>query len=67
MKIFIAQQNYIIGDFAYNSRKIISAIHEAKQKDGDLIIFSELSLCGYIPMDLLNFDDFIQECLGYIE
>lgn len=61
MKIVLAQQNYIIGDFNYNSRKIIEAIDQAKKDSADLIVFSELSVCGYAPHDFLEFDDFIEE------
>jgi len=60
MKIFLAQQNYHIGNFEYNTEKIIRAIKEAKEKEGDLIVFSELSICGYPPRDFLYFSDFIE-------
>lgn len=66
MNIFLAQQNYIIGDFKYNTRKIIGAIREAKKQGGDLVVFSELCVCGYPPRDFLEFDDFIEECLEAI-
>ncbi len=62
MKIFIAQQNYHIGNFDKNTEKIIEAISEAKKNQADLIVFSELSICGYMPKDFLNFDDFIHQC-----
>ena len=32
---------------------------QAIQNKADLIIFSELSICGYSPKDLLNQDDFM--------
>lgn len=59
MKIFIAQQNYHIGNFEANTQKIIAAIREAKMNGGDLVVFSELAVCGYPPRDFLEFDDFI--------
>src|SRR5450432_3567076 len=62
MKIFLAQQNYHIGNFESNSQKIIHAIDEAKKQGGDIIVFSELSVCGYPPRDFLEFDDFIRKC-----
>ena len=62
MKIFLAQQNYHIGNFEENTKKIISAIEEAKIQGGDLIVFSELSVCGYPARDFLEFDDFINKC-----
>ncbi len=67
MKIFIAQQNYHIGNFEANTDKIIAAIEEAKRQQGDLICFSELSVCGYPPRDFLEFDDFIEQGLASIE
>lgn len=62
MKIFLAQQNYHIGNIEGNTQKIICAIEEAKKQGGDLIVFSELSICGYAPKDFLEFDDFITKC-----
>jgi NAD+ synthase (glutamine-hydrolysing) len=62
MKIALAQLNYIIGDFNYNTRKIIDAIHEAKQKGADLVVFAELCVCGYPPRDFLEFSEFIGLC-----
>ena len=59
MKVYLAQQNYHIGNFALNKDKIISAVHQAKQSGADLIVFSELSICGYPPRDFLEFEDFI--------
>ncbi len=62
MKIALAQLNYTIGDFEGNKEKIIKAIKEAEIKDASLIVFSELSVCGYPPKDFLEFDDFIDKC-----
>ncbi len=67
MKIYLAQQNYHIGNFEANTEKIIAAIREAKANGGDLIVFSELSVCGYPPRDFLEFNDFIQQCLASID
>jgi len=43
MKIFLAQQNYHIGNIDANTQKIIAAVEHAKNSGGDLIVFSELS------------------------
>src|SRR5688572_3772388 len=67
MKIAIAQQNYHIGNFEDNTRKIMGAIQYAKSRKADLIVFSELSICGYPPRDFLEFDDFINECYRAID
>ncbi len=67
MKIALAQQNYIVGDFEYNADKIIKAIGLAKAKGACLVVFSELSVCGYPPHDLLCRNVFIQKCLVAVE
>ncbi|MEI6585377.1 MAG: NAD+ synthase [Sediminibacterium sp.] len=67
MKIFIAQQNYHIGNFEYNIQKIISAIETAKAAGGDLILFSEMSVCGYPARDFVEFNDFIAKCYDAID
>ncbi|MBN2214906.1 MAG: NAD+ synthase [Bacteroidales bacterium] len=67
MKITCAQLNYIIGDFEGNSQKIISAITDARNRGSDLVVFSELALCGYPPLDLLEHKYFIERSQKYIE
>ncbi|MGN6295298.1 MAG: NAD+ synthase [Ginsengibacter sp.] len=67
MKIFIAQQNYHIGNFDKNVDKIIKAVEVAKQANADLIVFSEMSICGYPSKDFLDFRDFIDKCFESIE
>ena len=67
MKIFLAQQNYHIGNFEANTNKIVAAIREAKQQGGDLVVFSELAVCGYPPRDFLEFNDFVQQGLDAID
>ncbi len=67
MKIALAQQNYHIGNFEENTRKIIEGIALAKQAKADLVVFSELCVCGYPPRDFLEFDDFINKCYAAID
>ena len=67
MKIFLAQQNYHVGNFESNTHKIIAAIEEAKAKGGDLILFSEMSVCGYPARDFVEFNDFIDHCYQCID
>lgn len=67
MKIFLAQQNYHIGNFESNTQKIIEAIKTAKAQKADLIIFSELCICGYPPRDFLEFEDFIEKSYAAID
>jgi NAD+ synthase (glutamine-hydrolysing) len=67
MKIALAQQNYHIGNFEDNTRKILEGIRHAKQAGADLVVFSELSICGYPPRDFLEFEDFIAKCYAAID
>lgn len=62
MRIATAQLNYRIGDFNYNFQLHKSHCEKAIAEKADLIIFSELSVCGYPPRDFLEFNDFIQRC-----
>lgn len=67
MKIALAQQNYHIGNFEANTRKILEGIQTAKAQGAELVVFSELCICGYPPRDFLEFEDFIQKCYAAIE
>jgi NAD+ synthase (glutamine-hydrolysing) len=67
MKIALAQQNYHIGNFAENTSKIIQGIQWAKKEGADLVVFSELCVCGYAPRDFLEFDDFINKCYKAVD
>lgn len=61
MKIALAQINYRIGDFEANTSKIINTLREARDKGASLVVFAELAVCGYPPLDFLKFDDFIRQ------
>ena len=67
MKIFLAQQNYHIGNFESNTQKIIAAINQAKAQHAELIVFSEMSVCGYPARDFVEFNDFINKCYAAID
>jgi NAD+ synthase (glutamine-hydrolysing) len=62
MKISVAQLNYKIGNFAGNKDLICKAIEKANSEGSDLVIFSELCIPGYPPLDLLDRADFINKC-----
>ncbi len=66
MRIALAQLDYHIGNLEYNTQKIIDKIILAKSKKVDIIVFSELSICGYPPRDLLEFKNFIQGCTNSV-
>ena len=67
MKICIAQQNYHIGNFEENTHKILCAIEDAKKQGADIILFSEMSVCGYPARDFVEFNDFIAKCYESVE
>jgi len=67
MKIALAQLNYIVGDFDGNLAKITAAVSDASSSGAELVVFSELSICGYPPLDLLERKEFIHACKHHIE
>ena len=67
MRIALAQLNYHVGNFPENSARIIDSIEKAKSEQADLVVFSELSVCGYYPNDLLERLEFVTEALAAIE
>lgn len=67
MKIALAQQNYHIGNFEENVRKIVEGISWAKNAGADLVVFSELCVCGYAPRDFLEFEDFINRSYAAVD
>ncbi|MDR1956786.1 MAG: NAD+ synthase [Treponema sp.] len=61
MRITIAQINSTIGDFTGNREKILRLIRKAQgEHRSDLVLFPELAICGYPPMDLLDQDRFVE-------
>ena len=60
MKIALGQINPTVGDFAGNAAKIIDFSTRAKSLGAGLILFPELSVCGYPPRDLVERASFVQ-------
>ena len=54
MKIALGQINPKVGDFTGNAAKIIEFSHRAKSEGAELIIFPELSVCGYPARDMVE-------------
>lgn len=67
MKIAIAQLNFHVANLKANLEKMIMALEEAKDQGADLIVFSELAICGYPPLDLLEHKEFIDDILDSID
>ena len=62
LRVAVAQINPLVGDLKGNSQKIVSYIKRAAVKDPDIIVFSELALCGYPPEDLILKPHFRKDC-----
>jgi len=67
MKIAIAQLNFHIANFEQNTSKIITTIGKAKAEGAELLVFTELSVTGYYPHDLLERKEFIEESYRAID
>ena len=59
MKIALGQINPTIGDFSGNAAKIIDFSRRAQAGGAGLILFPELSICGYPPRDLVERPSFV--------
>lgn len=59
MKIALGQINPTVGDFSGNASKIIEFSRRAKAAGAGLILFPELSVCGYPPRDLVERPSFV--------
>ena len=61
MKIALGQINPTVGDFAGNAAKIIEFARQAREGGASLILFPELSICGYPPRDLVERTSFVEQ------
>lgn len=60
MYVLTAQLNYVVGDIEGNADKIIDTIKK-NDNTNDLIVFSELCITGYPPLDLLDDSTFLDK------
>ena len=60
MKIALGQINPTVGDFSGNAAKIIQFAQQARSAGAGLILFPELSVCGYPPRDLVERPSFVE-------
>lgn len=67
MKIAIAQISTNPGDIKSNTKKIIAQIKDAKKKGAQMIIFPELSITGYMSLDLILDDKYIEANLSGLQ
>lgn len=61
LRIALAQMNPHVGNLEKNLEKHLQIIKDALQQQAELVVFPELSLCGYPPEDLLLRPDFIEQ------
>ena len=67
MNIRLAQLNYHIANFEKNTQKIVDVLQKALSDGVDLVVFSELSICGYPADDFLERKEFIEHSREAIE
>ncbi len=54
IKIALAQINSFMGDISSNEKKILQYVVQAKKENASLIVFPEMALSGYPPLDLIH-------------
>lgn len=59
MKVALGQINPTVGDFSGNAAKIVAFSRRARESGAQLILFPEMSLCGYPPRDLVEKSAFL--------
>jgi NAD+ synthase/NAD+ synthase (glutamine-hydrolysing) len=59
VKIALGQINPTVGDFSGNAAKIVQFAQKARSAGAGLILFPELSVCGYPPRDLVERPSFV--------
>ncbi len=67
LNIACAQFDYTVGDIEGNAAMIEAAARRASEARSDIVVFSELSLTGYYPGDLLESDEFIDRVAAQLE
>lgn len=67
IRVAAAQLNVVVGDLEANSDAIIAALARAEEAQADVCVFSELSITGYPPEDLLCKERFIDDNLRALE
>lgn len=67
MRVIVAQLNPIVGDLEGNTQKIIQTLDHARAKEADIVLFPELTLCGYPPEDLLLHASFVDAQKIYLD
>src|SRR5437660_12465885 len=67
MRFALAQIDTTVGAFEENAAAILRRAREAAEAGAQLVLFPELTLCGYPPKDLLALREFVQRQLAALE
>lgn len=67
MKIALAQINTTVGALKENTRKIIEGIGRARDAGAELVVFPEMTIPGYPPLDLLDSPSFVEQNLACLQ
>jgi NAD+ synthetase len=59
MRIALAQVDTTVGDLAGNAALVRQNVDRARESKADVVVFPELTLCGYPPRDLLDRPSFL--------
>ncbi len=61
MKIALVQINTTVGDLEGNIQKIMTTYQQSADQGAGLVIYPEMAVTGYPPLDLLNRKSFIKQ------
>ena len=67
MKITLAQINPQPGNIDANCRMITEIIKSSAAAGSDLVVFPELSVTGYPPLDLLTYSRFVDDTAAAVK
>ncbi|MBS7656677.1 NAD+ synthase [Candidatus Bathyarchaeota archaeon] len=67
MRIAMAQINPTVGDLDGNAEKISDYIKEAERHKAELVVFPELAVTGYPPLDLLREKSFVKDNIKVVK
>ena len=67
LRVALAQMNPTVGDLTGNAATMESYLSQARRRQADIVVFPELSLCGYPPEDLLLKPRFLRDCRETLE
>ena len=67
VRIALAQIDTTVGDLQGNAALVIRRAAEAAEHGAQLVVFPELTLCGYPPKDLLELGEFVDRCRAALD